>query len=204
MSIEDKADEGDDFFKSTLFGSVFVMKDPETGMDGATLVRTRDLVEKLEQAIVAKKWSEVHSMLDIQSVAEWVVVNEIAKNDKAFSGDTYLYVDDDKKIHFIPSTQSAKAFNADSDYEGFTAYERNWVSLLKSDADFTSAVKKAFEKISSSEKEILSWIDDEAEKTIGDALANASISNRADYDNEIASLKAWLSARIKWLSNQWK
>lgn len=204
MSIEDKADEGDDFFKSTLFSSVFVMKDPETGMDGATLVRTRDLVEKLEQAIVAKKWSDVHSMLDIQSVAEWVVVNEIAKNDKSFSSDTYLYVDDAKKIHFIPSTQSAKAFNADTDNEGFTAYERNWVSLLKSDADFTSAVKKAFEKISSSEKDILSWIDDEAEKTTGDALANASICNRGDYDKEIANLKAWLSARIKWLSNQWK
>ena len=143
-------------------------------------------------------------MLDIQSVAEWVVVNEIAKNDKSFSSDTYLYVDDAKKIHFITSTQSAKAFNADTDNEGFTAYDRNWVSLLKSDADFTSAVKKAFEKISSSEKEILSWIDDEAEKTTGDALANASISNRADYDKEIANLKAWLSARIKWLSNQWK
>ncbi len=204
MSIEDKADEGDDFFTSKLFNSAFIMKDPETGMDGATLVRTRDLVEKLEQAIVAKKWSDVHSMLDIQSVAEWVVVNEIAKNDKSFASDTYIYVDENKKIHFIPSTQSAKAFNADSDVEGFTAYDRNWVSLLKSDADFTSAVKKAFGKISSSEKEILLWIDDEAEKTTGDALANASINNRGDYDKEIANLKTWLSARIKWLSNQWK
>ncbi|MCQ2189632.1 MAG: CotH kinase family protein [Paludibacteraceae bacterium] len=204
MSIEDKADQGDDHFSSSIFNSVFIMKDPETGMDGVNLVRTRDLVEKLEQAIMAKKWSEVHSMLDIQSVAEWVVVNEVAKNDKAFASDTYLYIDDDKKIHFIPSTQSAKAFNADSDYEGFTAYDRNWISLLKNDSDFTSAVKKAFGKISSSEKEILSWIDEDTEKTMGDALANASICNRADYDKEIANLKAWLSARIKWLSNQWK
>lgn len=208
MSIEDSADEGDDNFSSQLFNSLFIMKDPETGMDGAKLVRTREVVEKIEQAISSKKWSDVHSMLDIESLAEWTVVNEIAKNDKSFASDTYLYIDDDKKIHFIPSTQSAKAFNADSDAEGFTAYDRNWVSLLKSDSEFTSALKKALEKISSAENDILSWIDEEAEKTVGDALANSysvssGISNREAYDNEIANLKTWISARIKWLSGQW-
>ncbi len=204
MNIEDKASKGDDYFTSSIFNSAFIMKDPETGMDGAQLVRTRELVYKLEKAIVAKKWSDVHSILDIQSLAEWVVVNELAKNDKSFASDTYLYVDDDQKIYFIPSTQSAKAFNADSDYEGFTAYDRNWVSLLKDDADFVSAVKKAFGKISSAESAILSWVDAEAEKTMGDVLANGSINSRADYENEIANLKNWISARIEWLSNQWK
>lgn len=204
MSIEDSADEGDDYFSGTLFNSAFIVKDPETGMDGAQLYRTREVVHKLEQAITAKKWSDVHSMLDIQSAAEWVVVNEVAKNEKAFASDTYVYIDENKKIHFIPSTQSAKAFNADSDAEEFTAYDRNWISLLKGDSEFTSAVKKSFEKIASAEKDILSWIDEEAEKTMGDALANGRIADRDAYDKEIANLKMWVSARIKWLSNQWK
>lgn len=206
MCIEDAADEGDDFFRSQLFNSVFIMKDPNTGMDGAKLVRTRELMEKLEQAIAAKKWSQVHSMLDVESLAEWTVVNEIAKNDKSFASDTYIYMDDDKKIHFIPSTQSAKAFNADSDTEGFTAYDRNWVSLLKDDSDFDSALKKAFKKVESAETDILAWIDKESEENVGDALANSySLSfNSETYNNEIASLKKWLSARIKWLSSEWK
>lgn len=206
MCIEDAPDEGDDYFKSQLFNSLFIMKDPNTGMDGAKLVRTREVVEKLEQAIAAKKWSQVHSMLDIQSVAEWTVINEVAKNDKSFGSDTYIYMDDDKKIHFIPSTQSAKAFNADSDTEGFTAYDRNWVSLLKDDSDFNSALKKAFEKVKSAETDILAWIDKKADQNAGDALANSYSSsyNSETYKNEIANLKDWLSARIKWLSSEWK
>ena len=206
MCIEDAPDEGDDYFRSQLFNSVFIMKDPNTGMDGAKLVRTREVVEKLEQAIAAKKWSQMHSMLDIQSVAEWTVINEVAKNDKSFGSDTYIYMDDDKKIHFIPSTQSAKAFNADSDTEGFTAYDRNWVSLLKDDSDFNSALKKAFEKVKSAETGILAWIDKEATQNAGDALANSYSSsyNSETYKNEITNLKDWLSARIKWLSSKWK
>lgn len=211
MCIEDAPDEGDDFFKSRLFNSVFIMKDPETGVDGTKLVRTREVMEKLEQAIADKKWSQVHTMLDIESVAEWTVVNEIAKNNKSFASDTYIYIDDDKKIHFIPSTQSAKAFNADSDTEEFTAYDRNWLTLLKDDSEFKSALKSAFDKISKAESDILSWIDDTSAQTIGDALANSYATslnsmnlNRESYDNEIANLKDWLSARIKWLSNEWK
>ncbi|MBO4736204.1 MAG: CotH kinase family protein [Paludibacteraceae bacterium] len=206
MCIEDAPDEGDDFFKSRLFNSVFIMKDPETGVDGAKLVRTREVMEKLEQAIADKKWSQVHDMLDIESVAEWTVVNEIAKNDKSFASDTYIYIDDDKKIHFIPSTQSAKAFNADSDAEGFTAYDRNWLTLLKDDSDFNSALKKAFEKVSKAESDILSWIDKTSDQNVGDALANSYSSsfNSETYKNEIADLKDWLSARIKWLSSEWK
>ncbi len=209
MSINDSADKEDDFFKSTISNAVFVMKDPETGMDGTKIVRTREAVKELEKAIEAKKWSSVHSMLDIESVAEWTVINEIAKNEKSFASDTYIYIDDEKKIHFIPSTQSAKAFNADSDAEGFTAYDRNWIALLKNDSDFNSALKKAFEKITSAEKDILSWIDKEAEQTVGDALANNNLSrngitNPDTYDKEIANLKSWLSARIKWLSSEWK
>ncbi len=206
MCIEDAPDEGDDYFKSQLFNSLFIMKDPNTGMDGAKLVRTREVVEKLEQAIASNKWSQVHSMLDIQSVAEWTVINEVAKNDKSFGSDTYIYMDDDKKIHFIPSTQSAKAFNADSDTEGFTAYDRNWVSLLKDDSDFNSALKKAFEKVKSAETDILAWIDKKADQNAGDALANSYSSsyNSETYKNEIANLKDWLSARIKWLSSEWK
>ena len=206
MCIEDAPDEGDDFFKSRLFNSVFIMKDPETGVDGAKLVRTREVMEKLEQAIADKKWSQVHTMLDIESVAEWTVVNEIAKNNKSFASDTYIYIDDDKKIHFIPSTQSAKAFNADSDTEGFTAYDRNWLTLLKDDSDFNSALKKAFEKVSKAESDILSWIDKTSDQNVGDALANSYSSsfNSETYKNEIADLKDWLSARIKWLSSEWK
>ena len=206
MCIEDAADEGDDFFTSKLFNSVFTIKDPETGVDGAKLVRTREVMEKLEKAIADKKWSQVHDMLDIESVAEWTVVNEVAKNDKSFASDTYIYIDDDKKIHFIPSTQSAKAFNADSDTEGFTAYDRNWLTLLKDDSEFKSALKKAFEKVSKAESDILSWIDKTSDQNVGDALANSysSFYNSETYKNEIADLKNWLSARIKWLSSEWK
>ena len=119
---------------------------------------------------------------------------------------TYIYIDDDKKIHFIPSTQSAKAFNADSDVEGFTAYDRNWLTLLKDDSDFNSALKKAFEKVSKAESDILSWIDKTSDQNVGDALANSYSSsfNSETYKNEIADLKDWLSARIKWLSSEWK
>lgn len=214
LSVEKSADAFEEAFRTKGTKTIMAFEDPETGSKGTGLVRTKDKIDKFEKALEKGDWTTVQQVANLESMANWLVISEIAYNTDAFSEDTYIHVDANGKIAFMPAWELRKAFAAESNgYTGWVAAETPWMSMLMKNNDFVSLVKKQYAKIRSSKNELYSYIDQQTkilrEAGIGDNTVWKNLSNdaygnaAAAYDAETERLKNWLESRMNWLDTQW-
>ena len=100
ISAEGSYNAGDDFFQLKESGMTIIMRDPETGVSGTKLMRTQKLMEELESEMKSK--SNFTKRLDLQSFADWFILNELMKNEEAISSDAYMVVSDNGIISMGP------------------------------------------------------------------------------------------------------
>lgn len=216
ISIDQEADMDDDKFMSTISNTLFIMEDPETGVKGTGLIQAKDKIDKLEKAIAKEDWATVGKIADLNSFANWLVVNEIAKNSTAFHSDTYIHITGDGIISLTPIWDLKKGFGCeDNATAGWTACTTAWIQPLLKNEDFLKTVKQQFAKVYGMKNELLDYITQETKARREAAIANNTLwhnlsaeryGNEAGsaYDKETELLRNWLENRLEWLNNEWK
>lgn len=216
LSIELEEDEDDDVFRSEISKKIFVCQDPEAGSIGVRLFRTKEVVDDFEKLLFSENETDRKSaldMIDLNSFADWFILNEVAKNEKGFDDECYLVITADKKIKMGPIWDLGGYFgNLDSeDVEGWAVKNTPWISRLLNDEAFSNLVYQRFKKIYSSKESVMSLIEQYAGEMKSSLLAdemlhdnlksteNHSTSVLDSYQGEINILKEWLDARLNWL-----
>jgi hypothetical protein len=216
LSIELEEDEDDDVFRSEISKKIFVCQDPEAGSIGVRLFRTKEVVDDFEKLLFSENETDRKSaldMIDLNSFADWFILNEVAKNEKGFDDECYLVITADKKIKMGPIWDLGGYFgNLDSeDVEGWAVKNTPWISRLLNDEAFSNLVYQRFKKIYSSKESVMSLIEQYAGEMKSSLLADEmlhdnlkssekhSASVLESYQREIGLLKEWLDARLYWL-----
>ncbi len=155
--------------------------------------------------------------MNIESFADWYIVNEIAKNSDAnFFSSCYMFYDNgilsmgpiwDFDIAF-GNIDIEELFNTD----GFWVSKFGWYNRLFEDEYFRDVVRERFRKVYSNKNLYLQHIDETAQHLYKSVEENNKLwktlgiviyPNHAAYgsfDDEVLYLKQFLTNRMDWLN----
>lgn len=230
LEVNDRKDKSFNF--ATKKGVNFSLVDP----DGTSLSKeykqyVEDWIQKCENALFASDFNSTSSSnylwnyFDINSFADWFIINEISKNCNAkFHLECYMYFDpSDKKMHMGPVGDSSIAFGNVNFVETELYYnwwlnQNEWIKRMLSDKTFMKTIRTRWIATKSS---VDNWASTQIQ-TKADALApdaklnfskwpifgkyvwpNASgFEKRTTYQSEVDHLKQWINNRISWMDSE--
>ena len=157
--------------------------------------------------------------IDVESFVDWYLINEITKNpDSRFFTSCYMNLSREGKLKMGPLWDFDIAFG-NIDYhpqviglEGFWVKTSPWFTRLFEDPAFVSLVKERFAYFYGKQNEIFLEINRNAEYLQYAAVENnnkwGTLYNYTwpnyeilgKYQNEVQSMKNWLSRRFEWLN----
>lgn len=217
LSIENDADDDDDSFFSSISKSLFVFQDPDAGAIGTKMIRTQVLIDKFESLLYSDNSNDNNKAIELinkESFIDWMIFNEIAKNENAFSKDCYLNISTENIISMGPIWDMSDYFGLKSNdsHEDFVVINHGWAKQLLKDMSFSTSLHQRFQVIYNQKNAILNWIDEEAKKKLPSAFSNELLHNNFDeksnnyssfaekYLEEVEQLKLWIDARLEWLN----
>lgn len=224
LEIDAKAEAEDITFNVQHIEQPINIKDPdvEVGSEAYTYVVT--YLDNIDRILFSEEFKDPSNgyakYLDMQSFVDWYLINEIAKNsDAIFYTSCYMNLSREGKLKMGPLWDFDIAFgninynvNA-AEPEGFWIKGSNqWYKRLFQDPAFVSLVKERFAYFYSQKDIIFNEINRNAEY-----LQYAAIENNnkwgtlytytwpnsdilGSYQNEVQSMKNWLSRRFEWLN----
>lgn len=200
---------------------LFTVKDPDVVVDDEIYTFIKDYVNNVEDVLYSalfldeqqgyKKW------VDIESFADWYLVNEITKNNDAlFYSSCYMNYAPGGKLKMGPVWDFDIAigninYNGCEDYQGFWVKNALWMARMFEDPVFVAKVKERYALLRSRKDEIIAKINSNANTLQWSALEN---NNRwhtlyaytwpndaiwGSYRNEVQYMKNWLNQRFSWL-----
>lgn len=206
-------------------GVPFSLKEP----DGKDLEDICQKIEEKTKSVEAKVYEGDFSDIDLDSFADWWIVEELAKNtDSQFYSSCYMYFDPaDKKFHMGPVWDFDLGFGnnmVDVNTDGFQANAAsngaNWILELRKSDDFMNIVKERWNKC---KPLIESYFSGEYEKNLSNIKEDVDVNfirwpilgksvwkapndceKRKTYDSEVEYFKTWKDNRINWLSSQFE
>ncbi|MCQ2194879.1 MAG: CotH kinase family protein [Paludibacteraceae bacterium] len=215
ISIQDSFEEGEDYFYGAKSQSLFVMKDPETGLSGAGLLRSRDKINLFEEKLFSG--ADFSSLVDMQSFVDYYLINEIAKDDDAFVSDCYMNLREDGKLVMGPVWNLGKSFGYSGvSTKGFIASRSPWFAELRKNSNFNSMIEKRFAELYANKEQLLKTMDDWATTVSLSVAGNDLVWNSIDaqsnevtdvqsvYQEEISTMKQWLEKRLDWMKSQFE
>ncbi|HEY3475616.1 MAG TPA: CotH kinase family protein [Anaerolineales bacterium] len=158
--------------------------------------------------------------VDVESFANFYLVNELLKNNDAFFfSSTYLFRRQDEKLRFGPVWDFDIAAgnidrNGNDDPTGFWTREQTYPRLAFRYPEFEQQVKDRWRFLRSRAPQILDAInasaralDDSQRRNfqrwdILDTIVPPNPVATGSYEGEIAYLRDWLQTRINWLDTQ--
>ena len=207
-------------------GVPFSLKEP----DGKDLNQDiRNKIKEKTKSVEAKVYEGDFSDIDLDSFADWWIVEELAKNtDSQFYSSCYMYFAPvDKKFHMGPVWDFDLGFGnnmVDVNTEGFQADAAsngaNWILELKKSEEFMNIVKTRW---SECKPLIESYFSGEYEENLSNIKKDVDVNfirwpilgksvwkapndceTRKDYDSEVEYFKTWKDNRINWLSSKFE
>ena len=161
--------------------------------------------------------------IDEGAAVDYVLLNELFKNQDAFSASTFLARGAGGRWQFGP-VWDLDISMGNSDYgpsatlEGSMLEDRQWASRLLSDPAFVDAVVARWEALRARglERDLLRAVDGTARRLEASGAAARNFArwpvlgvriwpnppeavNRTTYASEVAALRAWLVQRIAWM-----
>ena len=180
-------------------------------------------MQLINVAILTKNWEELIELVDIQSFADWYLVNEIMLNgDMGWS--MFAYKPKGDKLYLGPvwdfDQSCGNSYSGGADYETWypdTSSQNTWFNTLLEMEEFKELMA---ERLASKLPEIRNLFDREKEKAIiykQDIDANferwpvigtaawrirEEIGNFKTYEENVDFLFVWLEHRIDWLEKE--
>ncbi len=226
--IEADADDKINFDDITFRTSrkLFTIKDPDVVEGDEKYEFIKNYVTDVENLLYSSSFLDSENgykkYVDIESFADWYLVNEIAKNvDAQFHSSCYMNYKPGGKLKMGPVWDFDLGFgNVDygpeDDYTGFWVKQSIWISRMFEDPEFVKTVQGRYAVLRTKKDEIINRIVDNANylrlSTIENnkrwqTLLNSPGENSDDetwsiYLNEVEFLKNWLNNRFQWLDSE--
>ena len=222
LEIDAKAAADEVTFRTSHLPQPVNIKEPDditSGDDNFNYVK--DYVQKAEQTLYSESFTDPDAgwqkYMDMDSFVDWYLINEIAKNNDAIMYTScYMNLARNGKLKMGPLWDFDIAFgnvNYNSNYnaDGFWIKKAAWFDRLFEDPAFVERVKSRFDYFYSRKADIMREVNETAQY-----LRYAAQENEGKwhtfytytwpnydiwgcYQNEVQSMKEWLSARFEWL-----
>lgn len=226
LEVNERKDENFNFDSGK--GVPFSLKEPDgKDLNDDICQKIKEKTNSVEEKLYQGDFLELD--LDLDSFADWWIVEELAKNtDSQFYSSCYMYFDPaDKKFHMGPVWDFDLGFGnngVDVKTEGFQADEAqngaNWILELRKSEEFKNIVK---ERWNTCKPLIESYFSGEYEENLSNIKKDVDVNfirwpilgkpvwkapndceKRKDYDSEVEYFKTWKDNRIQWLSSQFE
>lgn len=217
--------DGDYYFTTSKCG--FCLKDPDE-VDDEIKAHVSNVVQTAENVLYGENFTNSETgwtkYMDIDSIVDWYIVNEFAKNNDAiFFSSVYMYYDpSDSKLHLGPNWDFDIAYgnvnyNGCDNPEGFWIKNAVWISRMFEDPQFVTKLKARWNEKKSELQE--TFATNGTIQTLADSISvsaeynfkkwpilgtyvwpnPAGYENRTTYQSEVDYMKTWLSNRYNWL-----
>ncbi len=207
------------YFYSDRF--LIAIKEPEVEWDGEQYQFISAHINQFESVLFGSNFSDIDagypSFIDVDSFVYWYLISEMTKNfDSQWFSSIYFNYIPGGKIKMGPLWGFDLSFGnvdyADPEFsEGFWVKAHPWIDRLFDDPAFVAKVKTRFAYFKQNQNLILDKIDayalqlqwaqqenDEIWSTLGVYVwPNPVVFDT--YQEEVAHLKSWYSARMTWL-----
>lgn len=243
---KDRVNVGDDGFLLECDGSVsslegdvwfglgksrtspFSIKDPEVVEDDGNYVYIKNFMTLVDKVLFGENFMDPvegwQKYIDISSMVDWYLINEITKNGDAlcFNTSCYMNLKRGGKLKMGPiwdfDVQMGNNPNpAAYPVEGYTwdIMGSAWMKRLFEDEVFVKAVKDRFEFFYSQRDQILNEINEQSRYIQRSVIENenrwGTLNIRTfgnyniwgSYENEVMALKNWLYYRFEWLKEEY-
>lgn len=223
LEIDDLRD-AEFWFETEKAKAPVALKDPDDVSEDIQ-EHVKDLVQTAENALYSDDFEDAENgwrkYFDENSVIDWFLVNEIARNhDAKDTSSIYkFYKPDDAKLHYGPIWDFDVGFGNDG--EGNTAavtgwYVKNgfWTSRMFEDSRFVSNVidrwNEKKEALDASVEDLLTLAGNNSVSAkcnfmkwdiLGKDIYHnsAGFEERLTYESEVEYMKTWLEDRIAWI-----
>ena len=214
-----------DFWFDTTKGVPFTLKDPD---DVSVEIQDhiKGIVQNAEDILYGDDFTDSENgwrkYIDEDSVIDWYLVNEFAKNNDAifFSSVYMFYKPEDGKLHMGPNWDFDIScgnidYNGCNNSSEFWIKNAAWISRMFEDSSFVTNVKSRWnEKKTNLQNIVNSQLQTLANENAISADFNfikwpilgtyvwpnaAGYENRKTYQSEVDYLKNWCNARYSWL-----
>ena len=223
-----RIDPDDIIFKPTIWSSihtdgVFNIKDPEIEYGSDKFNFIENYINNFEENLYSNEFNDpdsgYNSYIDIDSLIDWFIINEIAKTvDARWYSSIYFSYVPGEKIKMGPIWDFDLSYGnldySDAQYtNGFYVKQNNWIDRLYEDDDFVEKVKNRYAYYYSKLDDIKNKIDEFAKYINKSQKANFE---RWDilgvyvwpnpvydltYEQEVERLKNWIEERMNWLNS---
>ena len=213
----------------TDYGSMFIFKDSPLEYNKRIYNEIKnDFISKIntiEKAVEDDDYDIVEKNADLDSLAEYYLINEFAVNPDAYSSSFYFYTEGNgDKIHFGPVWDFDLAFGSkkwywteDENYYSpehtMARYEEtistktisSFVFRLMKFPEFRSRVAKVFrERMSGRMDELLTYYDEKVEyirESANNDRARYQDAYLEDFDTETMALRDYIARRFNYFEN---
>lgn len=224
LEIDAKAGADEITFRTNYLGQPVNIKDPNVEIDDENYNYIKKYVITAEDALFSDKFKDAEEgwqkYMDMDSFADWYLVNEIAKNnDACLFSSCYMHLRRGDKLKMGPLWDFDIAFgnvnyNGTFSTDGFWIKKATWFSRLFQDPAFVTKVKERFDYFYSRKDDIMNEINTNAQYLKYSAQENNNKWHTlytytwpnydiwGSYLNEVQSMKEWLNARFEWLKTE--
>ena len=223
----ERIDPDDVIFKPIIWSSihvdgVFNIKEPNLDYESDEYNYIVNYVNQFESILFSQNFrdpmSGYKSFIDVDSLIDWFIINEIAKTvDARWYSSIYFNLIPGQKIKFGPIWDFDLSYGnlnySDAQFEnGFYVKQNNWIDRMYDDPFFVEKVKSRysfyFDKLNEFKKEIddiSNYINKSQEAnyqrwaTLGVYVWPNPVWNLT-YSEEVDRLKDWIENRMNWLN----
>ncbi len=234
VEIDGKAGAEETLFYSKRTNLPFNIKDPDLAPDAAERAEVKKRVDAFEDVLYGPDFLDPEKgykkLIDLESFADWLVINEIAQNhDSKFYTSVYFNLKADGILAMGPlwdydlALGNAVMGNMTSFGGSDVLFMRDapWFTRMYQDPEFVALVKKKFSAIHAAKQKILDFVDQTAADVKGSVehdrkmwtsgggmmgrqsmfgRPGAASSTESTYETEISTLKSWVSNRLDTLN----
>ena len=221
LEVDAKATSDDITFKVSHLSQPVNIKDPDVKIGDENYTYISKHIEMIDSVLYSPDFTDEDTgwqkYMDMDSFADWYLINEIAKNnDAVLYSSCYMNLKRGGKLKMGPLWDFDIAFgniNYNDNFvpEGFWIKNASWFSRLFKDPAFVAKVKERFDFFYSHRNDIMRDINENAaylryavqeNENKWHTLYNYTWPNYniwGNHQNEIQSMKEWLNTRFEWL-----
>lgn len=222
MEIDSRAEEEDIKLEVPNLLQPVVLKDPDDiSYASQEYIYISEFMNSVDALLYSDKYSSesegYRTVMDVDSFVDWYLINEISKNnDAVFLTSCYMNHSADGLLYMGPVWDFDIAFgnvnyNDNEKTDGLWVADATWYQRLLTDPYFEEKVRTRFMFYYGKKAELLKFIDDyaaylkpyidrnEERWHTMDQLLWANNEVFDTYEEYVASLKKWLSARMDWM-----
>ena len=229
MTLNTKLNAQDAFFRTPVTNQPIVYYDPDLedlSEDDASWIAA--YVATFEQALFSEQFRDpetgYRAYLEIDSAVDYVLINELFKNEDAFRASTFMYKGVNEKLKMGPVwdfniSMGNTNYGPSSRLEGWMLARRPWTERLYQDEAFVEKMVTRWTELREEGllENLLSTIDHNVDyleaaqkrnferwpslgKYVWPNPTNPETGEvRQSYEEEIDFLKTWLTERVSWI-----